>query len=163
MTGVVLVAGFIRPVLKAMGEFQADGSVIVVDEPDVARKRDLAGAIADLPSIRELVEWEYQLPGAADTFFHRHRDLDVVAVVPVQEYAVPFAARLAERYGVPGATSGAAAILRDKHLLRVVTAAAGIANPVSEPVDDPDQVRDFARRHPGPLILKPANRQAAVG
>ena len=84
-------------------------------------------------------------------------------MLPGVEYAVPFAARLAERYGVPGAGFGAAQILRDKALLRTVTRAAGIANPRSEAVDGPDAVRAFMAGQGGPVILKPANRQASVG
>lgn len=163
MTGVVLVAGFLRPLLKVAQDTEPAGSFLVVEEPDVVAQRDIAAAVPALPVVAELIEWEYQLPGAADRFYLQHRDLKVAAVVPALEYAVPFAARLAERYGVPGATLGAAEVLRDKHLLRSVTAAAGIANPESEPVSGPDDVRDFARRHPGSVVVKPANRQAAVG
>jgi biotin carboxylase len=53
--------------------------------------------------------------------------------------------------------------MRDKALLRMVTRAAGIPNPESESVDTPEQVRRFLAEHGGPVILKPANRQAAVG
>jgi biotin carboxylase len=81
----------------------------------------------------------------------------------VVEYATPFAARLAERYGLPGSGLGAAQILRDKALLRQVSAAAGIANPVSVKVESPVDVLAFMRGQPGPIVLKPANRQAAVG
>ena len=159
----IIVAGFLRPLLKVAADSEPAGSFVVIEEPDVIAQRDLATFVPDLSVVRELIPWEYQLPAAADRFFLEHRDLDVIAVVPALEYAVPFAARLAERYGVPGATLGAAELLRDKHLLRSVTAVAGIANPESELVSDPDDVRDFARCHPGPVVVKPANRQAAVG
>ena len=69
---------------------------------------------------------------------------DPVAILPGVEYAVPFAARLAERYGVPGAGLGAATILSDKALLRAVTSEAGIPNPRSERVPQP---RRGARLH----------------
>jgi len=159
----IIVAGFLRPLLRVAGDSEPAGSFVVIEEPDVIAQRGIAAFLPGTPVVRELIPWEYQLPAAADRFFHGHRDLDVVAVVPALEYAVPFAARLAERYGVPGATLGAAELLRDKHLLRKVTAAAGVANPESELVTGPDDVRDFARRHPGPVVVKPANRQAAVG
>ena len=73
--------------------------------------------------VRELVEWEYTRAGTADEFYATHRDLNPVAVVPLIEYATPFAARLAERFGLPGASLGAAQILRDKALPRKVRAA----------------------------------------
>ncbi|MCE7001056.1 ATP-grasp domain-containing protein [Saccharothrix sp. S26] len=157
----VIIVGFLAP-LPTRPEFE-DGSMVLVDEPDVIRKRDVAAKMAGAPSLRELVPWEYQLPGAADEFYNTHPDLDPAYVVPLVEYATPFAARLAERYGLPGATSGAAQLLRDKELLRRVTRAAGIDNPVSTAVDAPDEVRAFMAAHPGPVVLKPANRQASLG
>src|SRR5262249_26784809 len=138
-------------------------SVVFVDEPDVAVGRDVENHLHKSPSARELINFEYQLPGAADAFFHRYRRLRPTAVIPGVEYAVPFAARLAERYGVPGAGFGAAQVLRDKSLLRIVTGAAGIANPQSRPVDGPETVRAFMAEHGGPIVLKPANRQASIG
>lgn len=157
----VIIVGFIGP-LAGSPKYEA-GSMVLVDEPDVIRKRDIEAKMAGVPALRELVSWEYQLPGAADEFYNAYPDLDPAYIVPLVEYATPFAARLAERYGVPGATSGAAQVLRDKELLRRVTRAAGIANPVSTAVDSPDDVRAFMAAHPGPVVLKPANRQASLG
>jgi biotin carboxylase len=159
----VLIVGLVPPALPSLAEFQADGTVIIIDEPDVIRKRDIRAKVQDSPLLRELIEWEYQLPGAADEFYNARPSLNPAVVVPLQEYATPFAARLAERYGLPGAGSGAAQLLRDKDLLRKVTKAAGIANPVSKAVGSPDEARRFMAEHPGPVVLKPANRQAAVG
>ena len=98
----LIIVGFVPPALPSLAEFQADGTVIFVDEPDVVRKRDIRAKVADSALVRELIEWEYQLPGAADEFFNAHPDLDPAVVAPLQEYATPFAARLAERYGLPG-------------------------------------------------------------
>ena len=161
--GPAILVGYSRAWLGALAGYQPPRSLVVVEEPDVAHKRGLPAAADDGGVLRELVRWEYQLDGAADEFFHRHRDLAPTAVVPVVEYGVPFAARLAERYGVPGATYGAAAVLRDKYLLRGVTAAAGIPNPRSVPVCGPDAVKAFMVEVGGPVVLKPANRQASVG
>jgi len=76
---------------------------------------------------------------------------------------VPFAARVAELYGVPGASARAAEVLCDKHLLRQVAGEAGIPNPCSQPVQGPAEVSEFMRAHGGRVVLKPANRQASVG
>jgi len=138
-----------------------EAAVVFVEEPDVARKRHVDESLAD--SDAELIRWEYQLPGAADRFYVLHAELDPVAILPGVEYAVPFAARLAERYGVAGAGFGAASILSDKALLRTVTFEAGIPNPRSERVHGPDDVRAFMRDCEGPIVLKPGNRQASVG
>ena len=99
----------------------------------------------------------------ADCFYHRYRDLQPRAVVPIIEYGVPFAARLAERYGVRGAGYGAALALRDKARQRAITAAAGIANPRSVAVTGPDQLQQFLTEVGGPVVLKPANRQGSLG
>ncbi|UWE12995.1 ATP-grasp domain-containing protein [Actinacidiphila bryophytorum] len=161
--GPVVIVGFVALTIPFIEAFQPEGSVIYVEEPDVARKRDAPAKLASVGYVRGLIEWEYHLPGKADEFYAAHPDLAPVAVVPAVEYAVPFAARLAERYGLPGASLGAALVLRDKALLRQVSAAAGIANPASVRVDSAAAVEAFLAEHPGPAVLKPANRQASLG
>jgi biotin carboxylase len=158
----VILVGFVLAALERLA-FRPEGSVVFVEEPDIVRKRDVHAKVAGSTLVREVVEWEHHLPGAADELFNARPDLEPVAVLPLVEYATPFAARLAERYGLPGARYGAVQLLRDKSLLRRVSTAAGIANPASERADSPDDVRDFMRRHPGRVVLKPANRQASVG
>ncbi|MET9630710.1 ATP-grasp domain-containing protein [Lentzea sp. NPDC006480] len=157
----VLVVGFVGVTIGLVAQFQPDDSVIYVEEPDVIRKRHVRDQIEGVGFVRGLIEWEYLTPGKADEFFHAHRDLDPAAIIPAIEYATPFAARLAERYGLPGATFGAAEIMRDKALLRQVTAAAGIRNPASVRVTSPADVLAFMRERS--IVLKPSNRQAAVG
>ena len=159
----MIVVGYTMAMQHGLDLFRPAGSVIFVDEPDVVIGREVEVHLESSTSVRELIIFEYQLAGAADAFFQQHRDLEPAAVIPGVEYAVPFAARLAERYGVPGAGLGAAQILRDKSVLRTVARAAGIANPRSQPVDGPDAVRAFMAEQGGPVVLKPANRQASVG
>jgi biotin carboxylase len=161
MTRPLLVVGYVGAALNSPALFHGH-PVIFVEEPDVVRKRE-ARARIDAKDGCDLVEWEFHLPGKADEFFHTHRDLDPAAIIPLTEYATPFAARLAERWGLPGAGYGAAVILRDKQLLRQVTRSAGIANPESVQVKSPADVVAFMIAHPGPVVLKPANRQASVG
>ncbi|MFD4372955.1 ATP-grasp domain-containing protein [Streptomyces sp. NPDC058486] len=159
----VLVVGFVPAALESLAEFRPDRSVILIEEPDVVRKRGVRDAIAGTPVVAELVEWEYQTAGAADAFFALHGGPRPAAVAAIQEYGTPFAARLAERYGLPGAGFGAVQLFRDKALLRKVTRAAGVPNPASQEVGGPEEVAAFMASHPGPVILKPANRQASVG
>ncbi|MEU6868966.1 ATP-grasp domain-containing protein [Streptomyces sp. NPDC046876] len=161
--GPVLVVGFVGVTMGLIAAFQPDDSVIYVEEPDVIRKRRVHDQIDGVPFVRGLIAWEYHLEGKADEFHNAHPDLAPSAVIPAIEYATPFAARLAERYGLPGAGLGAARILRDKALLRQVSAAAGIANPAVAAVSGPDGVLEFLRGRSGPVVLKPANRQASVG
>ncbi|MET0134664.1 MAG: ATP-grasp domain-containing protein [Kibdelosporangium sp.] len=159
----VVIVGFVAAALASLKDFQPDGSVIFVEEPDVVRKRQVHDKIAGCTLVQSLIEWEYHLGGKADEFYHAHPDLDPAAIVPLVEYATPFAARLAERYGLPGAGFGAAQILRDKALLRQVSGAAGIPNPEMTRVSGPADVAAFMREFPGRVVLKPANRQASVG
>ncbi|MET9111928.1 biotin carboxylase, partial [Streptomyces zhihengii] len=98
--------------------------------------------------IRELLEWDYRAAGAADAFFHAHPAVVPAAVVPLVEDATVFAARLAERYGFPGAGLGPAQLLRDKALLRAVTRAAGVTSPASAAADGPERVRAFMAADP---------------
>lgn len=163
MNQTIIIVGYVLGATGAFDGLQPEGSVIWVEEPDVVRKRDARADLDASPYVRELIEWEHGLPGKADEFYLRHRDLAPAAVIPLTEYATPFAARLAERYGLPGAGADAARLLRDKALLRQVTAAAGVPNPRSTAVTGPAEVAAFMRAVGGSIILKPANRQAAVG
>lgn len=159
----ILLVGYSMAWQQVIAPYRAGDGVTFVEEPDVVRKRDIRASLATAEPACELVEWEYQRSGAADRFYLAHRGLRPVAIVPVLEYAVPFAARLAERYGVPGAGACAAELLCDKHLLRQVATEAGIPNPRSRAVDGPNDVSEFMRERGGPVVLKPANRQGSVG
>jgi ATP-grasp domain-containing protein/L-aminoacid ligase-like protein len=159
----MLLVGYSAPWAAALGTILPPNSLVFIDDPDTVRKRDFRAKIADQPVVRELIELDTLPEDAADRFFHAHRDQVFSAIVPMAEYGVPFAARLAERYRLPGAGYGAARTMRDKQLLRAVTGAAGIPNPPSVPVDGPAAVRDFMARVGGTVVLKPANRQASVG
>jgi len=159
----ILMVGFVAAALPAFTDLLPARSVVFVEEPDIVRKRAVRDKVVTAPMVRDLIEYEYHRPGTADEFANAHPDLAPAAVVPLLEYATPFAARLAERYGLPGASLGAAQTMRDKALLRQVTRAAGIANPASVPVRGPAEVRAFMARCPGRIVLKPANRQASVG
>ncbi len=158
----IILVGYVAALGK-FAEFLPANSLIIVEEPDVVRKRGVRETAKNAPVVRELIEWEYQLPGAADALIASRPDLTASAVIPLVEYATPCAARLAERLGTPGAGLGAAELLRDKSLLRKVTRAAGVPNPVSEEVGSPDEVIRFMAAVGGPVVLKPANRQGAVG
>jgi biotin carboxylase len=150
-------------VLFDLERWLPEGSVVVVEDPNIVRRRRLWEMTDAAPVLGEVVGCAYAHPAAADRFFLEHRDLDPAAIIPISDYAVPFAARLAERYGVVGAGYGASLALRDKGLLRAVTAAAGIPNPESVTVTGPPEVASFMARVGGPAVLKPANRRASIG
>jgi biotin carboxylase len=160
---LILVGAGAGGILTQLAKFQPERSVILIEEPDVMRKRNTRVVTANSPTLLELIEFEYQFDGSADCLYNQRRDLRPSAIVPFVDYAVPFAARLAERYGVPGAGYGAAELLRDKRLMRKVTAAAGVPNPQSVEVSGPAEVKAFMAEVGGPIVLKPANRRASVG
>lgn len=162
MSGTVIVIGYLSVVLRTAGSVFPEANIVLVDDTEVVARSRFHAAVEAAPR-QELITWPYADELSADEFYHRYRDRDVLAVIPAVEYAVPFAARLSERYQVPGATLGAARLLRDKAALRAASRAAGIANPASQLVTDVGQVLDFIGRHPGPVVIKPTNRQGSVG
>lgn len=137
-------------------------TALVIEEPDVARKRGAHAALAAAENCT-LLEVEYQLPDSLGKFLAAHPDLRPAAVVPGQEYAVPFAAGLAAHHGLPGAGVAAAEALRDKALLRTVTAAHGVPNPASRQARSEADLLRFAAEYGYPLIAKPADRQGSLG
>jgi len=159
----LLLVGYSSSLLAEFGRQLPAGGLVIVEEPDAIRKRGATAAADASTACRELVAEEFLLPGGAERFYLGHRDLDPIAVIPGHEYAVPAAARLAERYGVPGPSLGAALSLRDKHLLRSVAAGAGIANPASRLVSSAEDVAAFHAEYGGKIIIKPTNRQASLG
>ncbi|MEO6500488.1 MAG: ATP-grasp domain-containing protein [Jatrophihabitantaceae bacterium] len=167
--GRLLVVGFSPAMARGLDAFRSPDSVIFLEEPSVARGRDAHAFLTAIASCSQLIEWEYQREDAADEFFLSDSFTSgplragVSAVLPGVEYATAFAARLAERLGLPNAGLGAAQMMHDKARLRRVSAAAGVPNPISERVDGPEAVIAMLARVGGPVIVKPAGRQAAVG
>lgn len=157
-----LLVGFNEAYLKAVRERVPADSIIALEEPDIIRKRDLAHKPQELSCLAEIVPAAYQqADGFVDVGRTLHERWPFKAVVPGLEYAVPAAAILAARLGLRGATPNAAAILRDKILLRQTTLRAGIPNPRFTEVHGPQDIVDFAAG--GPVVVKPAGRQASVG
>jgi len=160
---LTIAVGYSIAALASLQGLRSPGSVILVEEPDVIRKRDVADAVRRFPVVGELAAVAYHDHGLADSFLNPARVSRVASVVPFLEYATPFAARLAERLGLPGATLKASLAMRDKHQLRTVTRTHGVANPRSQLVENLADVRRFAEQAPDAVIIKPANRQASVG
>ncbi|WP_409055329.1 ATP-grasp domain-containing protein [Streptomyces sp. SYP-A7185] len=158
----VVFVGYNAAYLRAIDGSVPDGSVVVLEEPDIIRKRDLRDAAGRFGCLERIVPTSYQQSaGALDLAAELEARRPVVAVVPGLEYAVPAAAALAEKLGLPGATEHAAQALRDKARLREVCDAAGVRGPRWREVYGPEDILDFAGD--GPVVVKPANRQASVG
>ncbi|WP_306334504.1 ATP-grasp domain-containing protein [Streptomyces sp. KL118A] len=158
----VVFVGYNAAYLRAIDGSVPAGSVVVLEEPDIIRKRELRDAAARFACLDRIVPAHYQQSaGALDLVAELEAERPVAAVVPGLEYAVPAAAALAEKLGLPGATESAAQALRDKVRLREVCDAGGVRGPRWREVHGPEDIIDFAAE--GPVVVKPANRQASVG
>jgi biotin carboxylase len=156
MTRPVVVVGHNARLLSALDR-AGRHRVVVVEEPDLVASKGGAAALADARCVVDVIECPYQQSDALLEL----RIARPAAVVPGQEYAVTAAAALADRWRLPGA-GPAAALLRDKLLLREATGRAGMSAPAWREVHSASDVATFIRRH-GAAVLKPANRQASVG
>ncbi|MEU9474359.1 ATP-grasp domain-containing protein [Streptomyces sp. NPDC048191] len=87
----------------------------------------------------------------------------VRAVVPATEYGVVAAATLADAWGLPGAGTSAAAVLRDKSALRAHADSAGLPQPRWRPAESVQDVVAFRAGHGGRCVVKPVDRQASLG
>jgi biotin carboxylase len=162
--GEVVLVGFSRILLFLLADELPVGCVVVVEEPDIARQRNLDLLAAEYPAVGRIVPWEYQRPGAMAGLIHAESSLKRArVVVPGVEYAVTAAANLAAVLGLPGAGEDAGTVFRDKVRQRRVAAAAGIRNPVSEVVDTAEAALAFFQRIGARCIIKPSARQASLG
>ncbi|MFF3445519.1 ATP-grasp domain-containing protein [Streptomyces sp. NPDC002667] len=158
----VLFVGYNAAYLRAIDGRVPGGSVVVIEEPDIIRKRELRDAAARFDCLDRIVPARYQQSAEAlDLAVELSAARPVAAVVPALEYAVPAAAALAAELGLPGAGERAAQALRDKVRLREAASAGGVRNPRWREVHGPEDILGFAGT--GPVVVKPANRQASVG
>ncbi|KAF0647323.1 MULTISPECIES: ATP-grasp domain-containing protein [Streptomyces] len=159
----ILIVGYTAGWKSVAARHHGHGTTVFLDTPGAAREKNLAEVLAGAEAACELVEIEYEDPDAASRFHREYRGRPPAAVIPGIEYAVPFAARLAELYGLPGAGPHAADRLRDKWLLRQAVAGSGVRGPLSRPVEHPDDVRRLMALTGTAVVLKPANRQGSIG
>ncbi|MEU8260630.1 ATP-grasp domain-containing protein [Micromonospora sp. NPDC048999] len=150
--------------LRWFNEDLPPGSVVLVEEPDLIRRRDIEQFVSKLPMISRVVPAEYQNGLDADALLAREPGLATARLVmPGHEFGVGASAQLAERLGLPGAGIAAAEIFTDKHRMRLLADEAGLANPAYELVDDPARATEFARRHGGRCVLKPTRQSGSLG
>lgn len=156
----VLMVGFGRSFVRNLEDQVEPRTIRVLEEPDVYWRKRLDRE--SFRSVGDVLLAEYQQHQAfLATALHSHYHCPFQAVVPGIEYAVEAAAAVASRLNLPGAGRRAATVLRDKLLLRDVSARAGVPNPAWAEVHTAEDVRRFSsgRR----VVLKPANRQASLG
>lgn len=160
----LVLVGFSKTLLAPLAAELPAGCAVVVEEPDIARKRDLGALAAEYPAVGRIVCWEYQRPGAMAGLLRAEPSLKGArAVLPGVEYAVAAAAELAALLGLPGAGARAGAVFRDKVRQRHVAAQAGIRNPPHAVVSTIGAAAAFFRDAGGRCVVKPSSRQASLG
>ena len=84
-------------------------------------------------------------------------------VVALEEFDVVTAALIREHLCMPGLSSSRAKVFRDKLSMAVYSQRGGIDLPEFVPLLNPDEVRSFMERVPGPWIIKPRSDVSAIG
>ena len=113
----MIVVGASIGMLHWFAEELPPGSVVLVEEPEIIARRDVAGTVTRLPVVSRVVAARYQTGLDVEELLAREPGLAVARLVmPGLEYAVGAAARLAERLGLPGA--GPEAPMRAAHARR---------------------------------------------
>jgi biotin carboxylase len=159
-----VLVGFSSALLPELDRLLPPRSVLVLEEPDVARVRRAAARCASVAAVAGVVEvptQDEQHPERVAELISRPRRLE--AVIPGVDYGVVCAAMLAESWDVPGAGLAAARALRDKVQLRRVAGEAGIAQPEWELADTTGDIEGFRGRTGGACVLKPNDRQGSLG
>ena len=90
-------------------------------------------------------------------------DRGVAGVLTYMESHVMLAARLADRFALPGNTPAAVEACRDKYLTRSLLAAAGVPSARSYLVPDPETAVEYAALLGGPVVIKPRSLAGSAG
>ncbi|MFJ3937632.1 ATP-grasp domain-containing protein [Streptomyces parvus] len=155
----LLLIGYNDTALAALDRSRPAGSVTLIEEEDLWHAKKLEPRAAGHPCLGAVRFARYQQD---DQFLEAAVEMGPFdAVAAGLEYAVLAAAQAAEALGAAGAGPRAAAILRDKLLLREATAAAGMPGPAFREIRSAADIVAFADG--GPCVVKPAGRQASLG
>jgi biotin carboxylase len=155
----ILIIGYNDNLLAGLDETLPAGSVVLLEEPELWAGRRLAAKAAAHPCLGDVRFGLYQ---RHEQYRDVIRDLTAIqAVAPGTEYSVVPAADTAQSLGLPGAGLPAAMVLRDKLMLREVTASAGLRSPGFREIHSAADVAGFARGRA--CVVKPAQRQASLG
>ncbi|MFJ9559201.1 ATP-grasp domain-containing protein [Streptomyces fuscichromogenes] len=159
-----VLCGFSKGLISDLDSLLPAASVLVVEDEYVSAARDVPRRIVNHPCVAGVVHapvQNEQEPARVVRAVSRPRHIR--AVVPATEYGVVAAAALADAWGLPGAGTPAAAILRDKAALRAHADSAGLPQPRWQPAEGVADVVAFRAAHGGRCVLKPADRQASLG
>ena len=159
-----VLVGFSKGVLADLNDLLPVGAVLVLEEPDVIEARGAVDKAQAFPCVAGIVPAPTQDEPCAERLTDLiRRPPNVRAVIPAVEYGVVAAAVLAHSWGLPGAGSTAARILRDKIVMRVTAQRGWLPQPQWMTAETAGDVERFRDRLGGECVLKPANRQASLG
>ena len=91
------------------------------------------------------------------------RKAKIDRVIALEEFDVVTAALMREHLCLPGLSSSAAKIFRDKMSMAVHSQRAGINVPEFVPLINAEEVDEFMKRVPGPWVIKPRSDVSAIG
>lgn len=159
-----VVVGYSAAMLADLDRLLPAGSVLVLEEPEIAQRRDAERQLERFPCVARLetvpTQDEHNATKLAALV---ERPPAVRAVLPGLEYGVVAVAALAQAWGLPGCGPTAAAALRDKSELRRLAGQAGIRQPDWQVVADHEGIARFRSAHGGQCVIKPTKLQASVG
>ncbi len=159
-----VLVGYSAQLMAEIDRLLPPRSVLVVEEPHVIEARGVHTAAAVHRCVAEVLAAPTQDEArAGELALLVPRPLGVRAVMPAVEYGVVGAAALAAAWGLSGAGTDAARLLRDKLALRRAAAGRDISQPAFAEATGPADVDALRSRHGGRCVLKPANRQASLG
>lgn len=157
-----VLVGFSSSVLGHLDRLAPRASVLILEEPDIIHERRVEQRVADygcVAGIRRVPIHDESDEAGIEAVPRPDR---IVAVLAAVDYGVVWAARLAERWRVPGIGTTAALMFRDKIALRE-----GLAGELPQPrwceVPDLAALKMFAAENPRGIIIKPSNLQGSVG
>ncbi|WP_168711400.1 hypothetical protein [Streptomyces sp. RKND-216] len=125
-------------------------------------------ALLDLPDSADLDTYDRAYDHMCDLVDELSAEFGAPdAIVALYEHTTLPAARLRERFGLPGTNVRTALLCRDKVPMKETLAAAGVPVPRFLPVGPEtgrSELEDFlAPMPPGPIVLKPRSQGASIG
>ena len=89
--------------------------------------------------------------------------MKVDRIVALEEFDVVVAALVREHFGLPGLSSSAAKVFRDKLSMAIHAQKGGINVPEFVPLINPDEIRTYMETIPAPWVIKPRSDVSAIG
>jgi Carbamoyl-phosphate synthase L chain, ATP binding domain len=152
-----------RPILHRLAEWFPDDTENMVVFTD---RSAVNGASLQQLSHRfrqVIVTDDYELRGAPEQLETLCSECGVTRVLTTAERDLVRAARLREKFGLPGQSVQSALAYTNKHIMKSIAAAAGVPVADMRRVTCGDQLLEFAADHGFPVVVKPIAGGGSVG